>query len=102
MIDFKKYPDFESSLKSNHLQMRSFLNEIGFDSGAYIIIDRITVNMFSNPINLKIADCTKTITLSFSEDINEIENSRKKIKKLKHALEIIENLLENTSPLPRS
>ena len=94
MIDFKKYPEFEISNTRDNLQIRSFLNDVGFDNGAYVILDQVLNDKFLSTFTLKIADCTKTVTLNFSNIPSEIKNSRAKLNKLKKIIEIAENILE--------
>ena len=94
MLKTPKKSNFEISRSDTHFQARMFLNDVGFDNGAYVIGEQLTAEIFFNPITLKIADCNKHILLNFSKDPKEITNSCSKLKRLKESIELIENLLK--------
>jgi hypothetical protein len=52
---------------------------------------------FSTGCNLYISDCNRKVDLYFSTSKKDLKESKKKLKKLKDAIEYIEGILEDSN-----
>ena len=91
--------NFEQFSNETHVQLRAFLNLVGMDLGAYILLDEQKIRNLSNScFSLKIADCNRTVTLEFNNMSEEDRvNSLYKIKQIETILHYIREKLEKDS-----
>lgn len=85
-MDIAHLNTFETFVTPTHFQARSFLNRIGSDGGAHIVLDQHQLRSQVS-FSLKIADCHKSITLEFNDMTGEDKsNALHKIEKLEAVL----------------
>lgn len=95
IIDLAQYPGFELFSQEDRIQLRSFLNQVGFETGAYVILDQTKNHIFPPAMTIKVADCQRSIALNFCcATPEETHNSIHKLERLRLVIELATKLLQ--------